>query len=396
MRKRILSMLAIIVGLSVSVIPAIFAEPAASPMQPNWEARLTAMEEKISSLELENIKLKDRIGALEGGPVPAAKPITLSMPQEKPSMPKDIEDFLKSEKTLVKVGKGSLNVGGLLQEWFTVDDTAADSFRLRRGEIKLYGQIVPKWNYVIMFDPAKDLKQDATGKIIQDSRSLKDMYMDLSFFPDHVLRVGQFKPPITEEGPRSSALLDTIERAFITNTFGDVRDIGAMVTGSHSLLLYQAAVFNGQGSNTLDVNDKKDFAGRVVLKPLKGLELGGSGYLRTQDASEKKRIAAEFRYAFEKFSLKTEFARGQTDGIPLYGWYAQAGYMITPKWQGVFKFDSFDPNERAGSNKENDITLGINYFVFDNNAKWQLNYVFRDRQDKDSANQVRTALQVAF
>ena len=367
----------------------------------DMQRQMIEMRRIVAEQSEQIAQLKQEKDAL---PVSAIPGPSLTAPIPSPLMPLGKEeenrfsDFLKQDKTLVKVGRGSLKVGGLLQGWYVVDDLAADTFRLRRGEIKLYGQIVPQLDYLIQFDPTKELKQTSTGTIIQDSRSLKDLYFDFKYIPHHVFRMGQFKPPITEEGPRSSGDIDTIERAFITNTFGDVREMGAMITGNWEPILYQGAIFNGQDSNTLAVKDKKDFAGRIVLRPpIKGLEFGGSGYIRTSDPSEKKRIAAEARYAWDQWTLKSEYATGQTGAAVLYGWYAQATYLFTPKIQGVFKFDRLDRDTRVALNRENDVTLGLNWFLDGNYAKLQLNYVLRDREDGlDIGNQVLGAIQVKF
>ena len=72
-------------------------------------------------------------------------------------------------------------------------------------------------------------------------------------------------------------------------------------------------------------------------------------------------------------------------------------YLLAPKIQGVFKFDRFDKDTRVALNRENDVTLGLNWFLDGNYAKLQLNYILRDREDGlDIGNQVLGAIQVKF
>ncbi len=192
---------------------------------------------------------------------------------------KDGEGFLFEP---VKVGFGELKIGGLLQLWYSHDETRgnesgkADTFRLRRSEIMFSGEILPEVAWTVMVDPSKELGFSA-GAIDQNTRILQDYNIDIGYIPHHIVSIGQFKLPLTEEGLRSSVMLDTIERSFIGRTFGDQRDIGIQVRGIWEYVDYWLGIFNGSGQNQLDVNDYKDISGRIVLKPFKDLEIGISG-----------------------------------------------------------------------------------------------------------------------
>jgi phosphate-selective porin len=256
--------------------------------------------------------------------------------------------------------------------------------------------------------------------VLQDAVFTLDRF---PFLPHHKLDLGQYKLPLTEEGLRSSAKLDTAERSFISRTFGDQRDIGAMLTGEWPVVTYQLGVFNGSGQNQADANDQKDLTGRVVLRPLEALksfmdvpevgqlEVGLSGYHRPVHGStfNKKRLGYEARYEYQNLALKWEYMFGQgtagsnattENALTATGWYAQAGYTLAPwipKLQAVLKFESWDPNELASLDKERDLTLGLNYFIDKSHAKAQLNWVHKDEQGAEIDNdQVIGAFQYAF
>ncbi len=332
--------------------------------------------------------------------------------EEADQIAKDKEDHPNA-----KVGSGTLQLDGLLQIWFVHDPKATDSedtFRLRRGEIKLSGEIVPKIQWTIMVDPAKELKVNKTTTTIgtttvvedvsvdQQSKILQELFFRIGYLPYHLVDLGQFKIPVTEEGRRSSAQLDTIERSIIGRTYGDKRDIGFQVTGNFPWVEYRIGLFNGEGINQTDKNNQKDYTGLLIAKPLLGLEVGGSGYRGSlgKSATDRDRYGAELRYQYQDLSFKSEAMWAKDGTTYSNGWYLQLGYFILPKQlQGVVKYEGFDPDQSKSNDKEHDLTIGINYFIKGHNAKTQLNYTNKDfqsaRTEKDN-NQILAALQIAF
>lgn len=317
---------------------------------------------------------------------------------------KDIRD-----KTILRVGKGTMKVNGLLQGWAFWDGDDNDRFRVRRTELKFSGDVLgdDRFLYTLMVDPSQ-VTEDAssTRKSI-----LQDFYFTLAqlpYLPHHAVQLGQFKLPSEEEGNRSSSKLDFAERSYIGRTFGDKRDIGAMLTGTWPLVDYAFGVFNGAGQNLSDTDDQKDLAAKVTLKPLEPwkdrnvgrLEFDMFGYHRPNHgtAAEKKRLGWGARYEWERLSLKSAYMLFQDGAAPGNGWYGQAGFFLLPKQlQAVIRFEGFDPNERAANNAERDLSLGLNYFIANHNAKVQLNYVRKDEQSDEITNdQVIGAFQYAF
>jgi hypothetical protein len=108
--------------------------------------------------------------------------------------------------------------------------------------------------------------------------------------PHHDFQIGQFKPWIGEEGIRSSAQLDFVERSFC-GQLADARDLGASIHGTwwDDRFQYWVGAFDGAGNylgsggqfqNRADDNSEKDFNYRVLVRPLwsnnKGDECGCS------------------------------------------------------------------------------------------------------------------------
>ena len=121
---------------------------------------------------------------------------------------------------------------------------------------------------------------------------LQDAYVDMRLRPQFKIRAGKFKPPLGFERLMSATEMPFIERALPTSLVPN-RDLGLMVHGdlAGGNLAYAAGVFNGVvdgGSGDTDIQDGKDFVGRVFLQPFRarrdslwqGLGAGIAGQLR--------------------------------------------------------------------------------------------------------------------
>lgn len=118
------------------------------------------------------------------------------------------------------------------------------------------------------------------------ARILQDAFINFHNNPEcpgdfdwhHDLQVGQFLPAFGEEGLRSNAQLDFVERSHV-GIMGNNRDLGIQLHGSWwcDRFQYWVGAFNGtqdyhmsngQGNNRSDNNDSKDFSYRIMVRPL--------------------------------------------------------------------------------------------------------------------------------
>jgi|GEM_PF-1431233 len=374
-----------------SVVPA---------QQSSVEDRLKALEqqaqenkglkERVKKLEDENEALKKQVADLGGAP--ALKP---------GEVPKDAG---------VKVGVGNLKLDGLMQVWFMHDPTrtfgakanAENTFRLRRGEIKLSGDIMPDIGFDIMIDPAKLLsvnQQTSAGVVTnvsvnQNSAILQDLDVRLrftkmfpeiaGFAPNLEAIIGQQKTPITEEGYRSSAKLDLVERSQIGRTFGDRRSTGLLLKDSYQYVDYYVGVFNdGFLLNDVDNNNAKTVAGHLVLKPLPDWRIGAFGQAGDTGASnaDQDRWGFDTQYERDRISFKAEYAHGRDGTVNSQGFYLQPGYyLIKDKLQLVGRYDWFDPNNDTSHNEIQEISGALNWYFYKHNAKFQFEYMRRINQ----------------
>lgn len=307
-------------------------------------------------------------------------------------------------------------------------------FRLRRAELRVKGEIVPKvFAFNVMVDPSRALELDnkqlavtgpdpsapSPGSVTAAQPSgpitiLQDViltyvseYADVSF--------GQFKLPIGYEAYNSTAKLVMPEFAQVTRYFSARRDLGVKVDKKlGDYVYYRVDLLNGAGQNRLDNDDQKDGALRVEAYPFAGLTLGVAGYAglnRRHSSATKDRVEADLKLERAGALLQAEYIRGW-DGATgkndparakAHGFYAAAGYKVTPQLQPVVRVGYLNPHigtEVAKPTLANDrmwsYEAGVNYFIEGSDLELQLAGGVFDYQHLASVYQGIFEVQVNF
>ena len=160
----------------------------------------------------------------------------------------------------------------------------------------------------------------------------------------HDFQVGQFIPAFGEEGLRSNAQLDFVERSFVGLLSND-RDLGAQIHGSwiNDRVQYWGGVFdggtdfhqsNGQGdnrggANRSDNNDAKDIDFRMLVRPVSNpcwgdMELGysnGFGYHGESGGSDPILAPANNLGRRRSFAMRQDAWAYYAPGGPLRGFW---------------------------------------------------------------------------
>lgn len=317
------------------------------------------------------------------------------------TLSQQVEKVQENDKAGVYVSAfGPAKLSGTLQVWNTTpfDSGQTDkNFRLRRAEVTLEGDLTEGWEYEVEIDPTRS------------SNILKDLVLEYEKIPHHSIRIGQFKPGVTWEGSLSSARIPLIERSQI-GRIGDEREQGLAMFGNWKYMDYRLGIYNGNGENNRDTNDRLAPGGRITLKPLVGLideekwgrlELGSS-FLDGQAGSgstleERDRFGLEARYIHPKFSILSEYLYLHEEGVPGAGWYLMGLYNLTPKWQLAARYDTLDSERGVPGNTRDEFTAGINYFIERYNIRLALNYLlFQDESDTNEGSAIRFLAQHVF
>ena len=170
-----------------------------------------------------------------------------------------------------------------------LEKNSSNTFNLRLARFILDGKIGD-------FDWRAQIQgTNATGPG-QPTVQLVDLYAEWRRFPEFKVRVGQFKRAFTFENPTNPITQGWRGYADVINklsAFGDRtgerssggRDIGLQLQGDlfpnangRRILHYQVGVYNGEGVNTKDYDNRKDFIGGIWVMPIKGLRIGAFGW----------------------------------------------------------------------------------------------------------------------
>ena len=140
----------------------------------------------------------------------------------------------------------------------------ADEFEWRRARIGIEGAW-KRLSFEADVDPAFD-----------EGDELKDAWIGLRLHRTFQVRGGHVKLPVSPERLTSPAKTDFVERSVAVDSLSPDRDWGALVHGEISRALeYQAGVFAGD-ARASDGRADTTAAARLVLKPARWLDLGGS------------------------------------------------------------------------------------------------------------------------
>jgi phosphate-selective porin OprO/OprP len=288
-----------------------------------------------------------------------------------------------------------------------------DGFDIRRAYLDVKGAITPYWSYRLQTDFA------GTPKIV-------DIYTELKINDYLNFTIGQQPIPFSLNNNTSNTKLELADRVQVVEALssrkGDVlgdnngRDIGITLYGSFlpsnnlNLIEYRIGVFNGSGINKTDLNEAKEVIGRIILHPIKGLDLGGSCYsgwtpdstaLNNKTESKllglRQRVGAEINYTFKFLNFKGEYLIGKDGEVDKTGYYAQiAAFVIPNKVQIIGRYDTYDKDRDKEDNLNTNIAFGANYFI-NPNALLQICYIIRQEEGSSVDNNTGSLqLQISF
>ncbi len=292
----------------------------------------------------------------------------------------------------------------------------SNTFSVRMVRLSLDGRIFGDFAYKLQG------QINGNTSTLGDSPRLVDVYLEWQKLPFLKIKAGQFKRPFTFENP-----MNPIDQGFMGYSqnvsklagFNDRtgehasngRDIGLQLQGDliktasgRHLLHYQIGVFNGQGINTKDVDNRKDIIGGVWLMPVAGLRIGAFGwtgsYARKGEDGVKSlgkyRYAISGEYAADDWTFRSEYihstgygfskvynqssdakdaAVDYSSGNRADGFYALAiAPVIKKKLHVKARYDMYRPQAEWGTSKTF-YELGIDY-LFVKNLQVNLEYAF--------------------
>jgi len=287
----------------------------------------------------------------------------------------------------------------------------SNSFNLRLARFILDGKIGD-------FDWRAQIQgTNATGPG-QPTVQLVDLYAEWRKYPEFKVRAGQFKRAFTFENPTHPITQGWRGYADVINklsAFGDRtgekssggRDIGIQVSGDlfpnangRRILHYQVGVYNGEGVNQKDMDNRKDFIGGIWVMPIKGVRIGAFGWTGSRGGMldpvtgekrsiEKNRYCLSAEYDKNEYTFRAEYIHSQgwgakspgnntreicyENGDKADGWYVFGIVpLIKSKLHAKARYQSYR-NQKNWATSVNQVECGLNYF-FTKNLELHLEY----------------------
>ena len=328
----------------------------------------------------------------------------------------EVQNAQQEKKTLVELPQWVKNIkfSGYAMLQYQGEDkegSHSNTFNLRLARFILDGKIGD-------FDWRAQIQgTNATGPG-QPTVQLVDLYAEWRKYPEFKVRAGQFKRAFTFENPTNPitqgwrGYADAINKL---SAFGDRtgerssggRDIGIQLSGDlfpnangRRVFHYQIGVYNGEGVNQKDMDNRKDIIGGVWVMPIKGLRIGVFGWTGSRgemvDAKlidpvtkqpmtrsvEKNRYALSAEYDKDEYTFRAEYIHSQgwgakspgnnvreiyyENGDKADGWYV---FGIVPLIKGKLhakaRYQTYRNKKEWGSSV-NQIECGLNYYFTKN------------------------------
>ena len=227
------------------------------------------------------------------------------------------------------------------------DDKESNSFNIRMVRMALEGRLLHDFYWKVQ------LQANGNTSDLGSSPRMVDAFAEWQKYDAFKIKAGQFKRPFTFENPMhpmTQGFMGYSQNVSKLSGFSDRvgehssngRDIGVQIQGDllknsagRNLLHYQVGVFNGQGTNQKDADQRKDIIGGVWVMPVKGLRIGAFGWTgsyarkgtwtETVQGAEvarsgvrsvaKNRYAFSAEYAASDWTVRSEYIHSQGYGF---------------------------------------------------------------------------------
>ena len=274
--------------------------------------------------------------------------------------------------------------------------------------------------------PHKDfyakVQMQINGNTSEGSSAIRmvDMFGEWQKYKFLMVKAGQFKRPFTFENPMHpitqgfmSYSQNVSKLAGFSDRTGEQasngRDIGVQLQGDllpnnsgRALVHYQVGVFNGQGINVKDADNRKDVIGGAWVMPIDGLRIGAFGWTGSRSGIGKNRYAISAEYAKNDWTFRSEYIHSQgfcenaSKGDKADGIYALGIVpVVKNKFHVKARYDLYRDEATWGSSKTF-YEVGADY-LFTKNLQLNVEYArVNERATSSNYNMVDVELDFRF
>lgn len=261
---------------------------------------------------------------------------------------------------------------GMLQYQAHDKPAASQStFGLRLARLALDGKLSSDLTYKVQMQiNGNTADTDADGRRNTATIRLVDLFVSWQRYPAFQLKAGQFKRPFTFENPMHPITQGFMSYSQVVSKlagFSDRtgeqpsngRDIGVQLqgdllpAGGLRRLHYQIGIFNGEGINVSDRDNRKDVIGGLWVVPVGGMRLGAFAWDGSRAGiGHKRRYALSADFVRRGWTLRSEYIYSQGAGADAAAGDKADGFyalLIAPfgkgeKLHGKARYDLYRPS----------------------------------------------------
>lgn len=279
------------------------------------------------------------------------------------------KDMKGTQKKIDRMPK----VGGYMQLLYEYGQSQElSSITVKRARLRVSGALAKNLTYAMQVEFA--------------SPKVLDFYFNYQPWHQFGVKAGMFKLPFTIENTVYSPLIvEAIEAPVALAKlvgFNDVcgmkntgRDLGInfqggfFPKGERLILNYDLGVFNGNGVSVTDDNKRKDINARLVVKPLRSLQLSGAYYWGSygKDNVTRNRWTAAACWD-NHLILRGEVIGGTTgmanqegliENVNSLGYYIIGGWHLPKHIDVVARYDGWQTDMKDKSTRLQDGVIGL-------------------------------------
>ncbi len=280
-----------------------------------------------------------------------------------------------------------------------------NTFNLRIARMALEGRIGKDFYW------KTQIQISGNTSSVGSSPRLVDLVGEWQKYKFFMVKAGQFKRPFSFENPMHpitqgfmSYSQNIVKLVGFSDRSGEQssngRDIGIQVQGDflenangRSLLHYQIGIFNGEGINKKDADNRKDIIGGLWVMPVKGLRIGAFGWTGSHVidgvSTPKNRYALSAEYVFSDWTLRSEYIHNQGYGSNLAAGDKADGFyvfgivpVIKSKLHAKARYNTYRV-DKTSDNEKTMYEVGLNYF-FTKNLQLTTEYARVNERATDS------------
>jgi hypothetical protein len=283
-----------------------------------------------------------------------------------------------------------------------------------------------------------ELKLDNVGRFDRTvSAQIENAWLNFAFRPDVNLRVGLYDAVFSRDALTSDSKLLQLDRSLIKDGLTSVgladNTVGVLLHGrpAEGKVEYSGGVFDnlkfdGPSSNGRQA-DGVMVMGRLGYNFLDPAAAGGYGDYRGSYVGQGQRltiaasaahlsdvqqdaetfdlngIGVDVFFGSGPLSVQAEYATYDSDppeggqdheGV---GGYAQAGYLVHPRFEVTTRFQQFDPDSETFGDRQRWTSVGANIYIRDHSLKVQTDFTIRSEQGTSISNNLfQVQLQLDF